>query len=165
MNAMKTVLVIDDETATLTMFRLFLKAHGYAVLTAENGAIGVGIQSIRGPLSAHTKDQLMVSVQRPMASRTKGIVIRFEDYSAVNGDGIALLSRLLSEIRTAGMPVCIAWLLENVTSIFDMLGISRVTPCFDTLGTALAAMHDHDHPLCFGHGFKKQTCDFNFESV
>jgi len=40
MNAMKTVLVIDDEAATLTMFRLFLNAYGYSVLTAENGDIG-----------------------------------------------------------------------------------------------------------------------------
>ena len=41
MNTMKTVLVIDDETATLTMFRLFLNAYGYAVLNAENGATGL----------------------------------------------------------------------------------------------------------------------------
>ena len=41
MNAAKTVLVIDDETATLTMFRLFLNAYGYSVLTAENGETGL----------------------------------------------------------------------------------------------------------------------------
>jgi CheY-like chemotaxis protein/anti-anti-sigma regulatory factor len=33
-----TILVIDDEAATLTMFRLFLRAYGYEVLTAENGS-------------------------------------------------------------------------------------------------------------------------------
>ena len=42
MNATKTVLVIDDEAATLTMFRLFLNAYGYSVLTAENGETGHG---------------------------------------------------------------------------------------------------------------------------
>ena len=41
MNALKTVLVIDDETATLTMFRLFLNAYGYSVMTAENGETGL----------------------------------------------------------------------------------------------------------------------------
>ncbi|WP_372677414.1 hypothetical protein [Desulfosarcina sp.] len=40
MDASETVLVIDDETATLTMFRPFPSAYGYAVLTAENGEIG-----------------------------------------------------------------------------------------------------------------------------
>ena len=40
---MEKILVIDDEKATLTMFRLFLDAYGYAVLTAENGAEGLEI--------------------------------------------------------------------------------------------------------------------------
>ena len=34
---MTKILVIDDETATLTMFRLFLKAYGYEVSLAESG--------------------------------------------------------------------------------------------------------------------------------
>ncbi len=37
MHAKKPVLVIDDEVATLIMFRLFLNAYGDALLTAENG--------------------------------------------------------------------------------------------------------------------------------
>jgi CheY-like chemotaxis protein len=41
MKALPTVLVIDDESATLTMFRLFLTAYGYSVLTAENGETGL----------------------------------------------------------------------------------------------------------------------------
>ncbi len=36
-----TILVIDDETATLTMFRLLLSAYGYRVLTAEDGPSGL----------------------------------------------------------------------------------------------------------------------------
>jgi CheY-like chemotaxis protein/anti-anti-sigma regulatory factor len=35
------VLVIDDETATLTMFRLFLSAYGYQVWTAADGESGL----------------------------------------------------------------------------------------------------------------------------
>jgi YesN/AraC family two-component response regulator len=40
---MEKILVIDDEKATLFMFRLFLDAYGYAVLTAENGEQGLEI--------------------------------------------------------------------------------------------------------------------------
>ena len=40
---MDKILVIDDEKATLTMFRLLLGAYGYAVLTAENGSEGLEI--------------------------------------------------------------------------------------------------------------------------
>ncbi len=38
---MRKVLVIDDEKPTLNMFRLFLGAYGFAVLTAENGTEGL----------------------------------------------------------------------------------------------------------------------------
>ena len=38
---MQKVLIIDDEKPTLTMFRLFLEAYGFEVLTAENGEEGI----------------------------------------------------------------------------------------------------------------------------
>ena len=40
---MVKILVVDDEKATLSMFRLFLEAYGYLVLTAENGTEGLEI--------------------------------------------------------------------------------------------------------------------------
>ena len=40
---MEKILVIDDEKATLSMFRLFLDAYGYSVYTAENGKEGLEI--------------------------------------------------------------------------------------------------------------------------
>ncbi len=240
MNAKKTVLVIDDETATLTMFRLFLKAYGYSVLTAENGetglrlvrehlpgivftdlkmpgmdgfdvlkqikqtapetevvvitghgdmdhvvralnlnatdfinkpigrsaldaalkraearleddqrdeaplkleiSSGVGIVSIRGTLSGRHKDLLTTYLHRILDSGTKGIVIGFDDFSAVNGTGIALLTRLLSEARATGTPIYIAGLSENFKTIFDMVGITRIAPCVDTVEAAISAM-------------------------
>ena len=40
---MLTILVIDDEKPTLSMFRLFLTAYGYNVLTAEEGKTGLAL--------------------------------------------------------------------------------------------------------------------------
>lgn len=240
MNAAKTVLVIDDETATLTMFRLFLNAYGYSVLTAENGetglrlvhehhpgivftdlkmpgmdgfevlkkikktapqtevvvitghgdmdhvvralnldatdfinkpigrsaldaalkraearlnddrrdtaplhvetSSGVGILSIHETLSGQHKNRFTASLQRALDSGAKGIVISFDNFSAVNGTGIALLTRLLSETRATGMPVYIAGLSENFKTIFDMVGITRVAPCVDTVESAVSAI-------------------------
>ncbi|MCP4350644.1 MAG: response regulator [Desulfobacterales bacterium] len=40
---MHKILIIDDEKATLSMFRLFLKAYGYTVFIAENGAEGIEV--------------------------------------------------------------------------------------------------------------------------
>ena len=240
MNAMKTVLVIDDETATLTMFRLFLNAYGYSVLTAADGetglrlvrehhpgivftdlkmpgmdgfevlkqikktapetevivitghgdmdhvvralnldatdfinkpigrsaldaslkraeahlensrrnkvpiqmetSSGVSIVSIHTTLSGRHKDLLMASLHRALDAGVKGIVISFDNYSAVNGTGIALLTRLLSEARAAGTQAYIAGLSENFRIIFDMVGITRIAPCVDTVEAAVSAM-------------------------
>ena len=40
---MPTILVIDDETATLTLFRHFLSAMGYSVLAAGDGPSGLQV--------------------------------------------------------------------------------------------------------------------------
>ena len=52
--AMTTILVIDDETATLTMFRLFLSAMGYRVLTAEDGPTGLRLLDQEHPAIVFT---------------------------------------------------------------------------------------------------------------
>jgi anti-anti-sigma factor len=46
---MNTILVIDDEKPTLTMFRLLLNAEGYSVLTAENGREGLDVFERQSP--------------------------------------------------------------------------------------------------------------------
>ncbi len=46
---MKKVLIIDDETSTLAMFKLFLGALGYEAMTASSGAEGVEIFKAESP--------------------------------------------------------------------------------------------------------------------
>lgn len=48
---MHKILIIDDEKPTLAMFRLFLGAYGFEVLTAENGEEGLAVfQRERPPI-------------------------------------------------------------------------------------------------------------------
>jgi YesN/AraC family two-component response regulator len=51
---MPTILVIDDENATLTMFRLFLNAMGHRVLTAEDGPTGLQLLEQEKPAIVFT---------------------------------------------------------------------------------------------------------------
>jgi anti-anti-sigma factor len=46
---MKRILIIDDEKSTLKIFRLFLSAYGYEVLTAENGKLGLEVFNAERP--------------------------------------------------------------------------------------------------------------------
>ena len=71
---------------------------------------GVAIVSIRNTLTGKHKSLLMASLKRALDSGAGGIVINFDDYSAVNGTGIALFTRLLTEAKTQGTRICIAGL-------------------------------------------------------
>jgi len=104
---------------------------------------GVAIVSIRSTLTGQHKDLLMASLQRALDSGVKGTVINFDDYSAVDGAGIALLTRLLTEAKAQGTQVCIAGLSENFNTIFNMVGITRVAPCVDTLEAAISVIDRH----------------------
>jgi anti-anti-sigma factor len=46
---MRSILIIDDEKSTLRIFRLFLSAYGYTVLTAENGKLGLEVFNAERP--------------------------------------------------------------------------------------------------------------------
>lgn len=46
---MRTILVIDDERPTLTMFELYLGAYGYPVLTAASGEEGLSVFAATTP--------------------------------------------------------------------------------------------------------------------
>ncbi len=55
----KTILVVDDEHDTLQMIRDLLEGEGYAVLTAESGA--VAIETLRG----ETPDLIILDLMMP----------------------------------------------------------------------------------------------------
>lgn len=56
---MKTVLVIDDEKPTLSMFRLLLKALGYDVLVASSGQEGISL------FDRHRPDVVITDIKMP----------------------------------------------------------------------------------------------------
>lgn len=77
-----TVLIIDDETDTLTMFRLFLSSYGYKVLVAEDGYAGLALVTAEKPAIVFTDlkmpgmDGFEVLKQiKKIAPRTEVIVI------------------------------------------------------------------------------------------
>lgn len=76
------VLVIDDEAATLTMFRLFLKAYGYEVLVAQDGESGLALVKTHEPEIVFTDIKMpkmdgfeVLKQVKRIAPRTEVIVI------------------------------------------------------------------------------------------
>jgi YesN/AraC family two-component response regulator len=94
---MGKILVIDDEKATLSMFRLFLDAYGYTVYTAENGTEGLAIFQKEKPEIVLTDikmpgiDGLAVLQQiKEMDPNTAVIVITGHGDSALAEQAVAL---------------------------------------------------------------------------
>jgi len=59
------------------------------------------------------------------------ILINFDEIASVNGAGIALLIKLLSESKKKNQVVAITGISENFKQIFDMVGITRFVKIFD----------------------------------
>ena len=94
---MEKILVIDDEKATLSMFRLFLDAYGDRVYTAENGAEGIEIFRKEKPAIVLTDikmpgiDGLAVLQQiKEIAPRTAVIVITGHGDTALAEEAVAM---------------------------------------------------------------------------
>lgn len=226
------VLVIDDENANLTMFRLFLSAYGYDVKLAENGAEGLklfekerprivftdikmpGIDGfevlkrikeldpvsqvivmtghgdmdlalqaldldatdfINKPISRAALDSALERAQKrlshagkpsgPACSSRKeggfavfevdgrldektgaallqdwrsardeaaGVLVHFTDTACMNSSGIGVLIRLLSDAAKRGRKAVLTGITENLREILTMVGITRLTPVFET---------------------------------
>lgn len=224
------ILVIDDEKPTLSMFRLFLKAYGYEVLLAENGAQGLEIVAaeapaivftdikmpgmdgfevldrikgqspatevivitghgdmdlavkalnheatdfinkpihrsaldaalhraeerikaakadttvigsrqendlciieITGQVNAASERELMAAYATADAAKKTKILLRFHRNTTINGAGLGVLIQLLSESRKKHQTVAITGITENLTRIFDMVGITQLTAVF-----------------------------------
>ncbi|WP_031479807.1 response regulator [Maridesulfovibrio frigidus] len=56
---MSKILVIDDEKATLSMFKMLLSVYGHEVLTAENGEVGIEL------FAAEKPDLVMTDIKMP----------------------------------------------------------------------------------------------------
>lgn len=81
-NQKPTILIIDDEIDTLTMFRLFLSSYGYRVLVAADGRAGLELVTTEKPSIVFTDlkmpgmDGFEVLKQiKKIAPRTEVIVI------------------------------------------------------------------------------------------
>jgi CheY-like chemotaxis protein len=229
---MHKVLVIDDEKATLTMFKLFLGAFGYHVLVAENGKTGIellikenppivftdlkmpemdgfevlkkikklapdtevivitghgdmemvlqalnleatdfinkpikrtaldsalkraearltnkdkgltrlsltqdrhiAVIQILGTLTRSCRFELLDLFESACAKTPRGIIFHFESNAAVDGMGISMLSKVLTDSKSRGQAVAFSGLSENFREIFKMVGLTRYVAIYET---------------------------------
>lgn len=235
---MHKILVVDDEKSTLGMFKLFLTAYGYTVLTADNGAEGlslfekekppivitdikmpgmdgiellrrvkekdemtevimitghgdmelalkaldlnatdfinkpiqrpaldsalkraeyrlkldrskdqneihlrkekdVTVMDIQGNITSQSEPFLSEAYKKASAEGATKIVMRFNENCSINGGGIAILIRFLSDSQKKNEVVTITGLSDNFRKVFDMVGVTKFTKIFDNQEDAI----------------------------
>jgi anti-anti-sigma regulatory factor len=62
---------------------------------------------------------------------SKGVLLKFQESTSLNGAGINAIIQLLRESRKRGQRVAITGLSQNFMGIFQMLGIGKLAGFFD----------------------------------
>ncbi|MGL1862027.1 MAG: response regulator [Pseudodesulfovibrio sp.] len=96
----------------------------------------VSVIEIAGAINSGSEKSLSEAVATALKNNTK-LVLALSDNASVNGAGIALMTQSLLKCRKDGVSVSLVGLAENMTSVFDMVGISKIASVYDTLEDAL----------------------------
>ena len=98
------------------------------------------ILNIFGNLTSRSERMLLDAYQEATSQGAQRLLLRFEETSSINGAGLAVLIRLLSESKKQGQRISITGISENFARIFEMVGITRFATVYESEETALQAL-------------------------
>ena len=101
MNRRSTVLIVDDDQTARTALKRLLGAHGYDVLTAANGAIGLRL------LASFRVDVILLDIVMPVMS------------------GQLFRDTQLADPRIAEIPVVLISELPNASVLAGSMGVDH----------------------------------------
>ncbi len=100
----------------------------------------VAIIDIRGNVSSLSEPFLLNAYEKICEKGSAKILLHFDYSSSINGAGIAVLIRVLSESKKRNQAVAIAGLSENFRKIFHIVGIAKLARIFDSEQDAVSSL-------------------------
>jgi len=97
----------------------------------------VTIMDITGDITAFSDPFLNDAYQQANDRGTRKIILKSTKDAYINSGGIALLIQLLARIKRNNQQVVIAGISDHFKKIFNMVGITKFAPIFDTEEAAL----------------------------
>ncbi|MFZ0927745.1 MAG: STAS domain-containing protein [Syntrophobacteraceae bacterium] len=98
---------------------------------------GVTIMEIRGDITVFSEPFLKEAYQSINDLKAVNVMLVFDSSAYINSGGIAMLIQLLAEARKRKQQVGITGLSEHFKKIFNMVGITRFAPIYQTLEEGL----------------------------
>jgi len=97
----------------------------------------VTIMDIKGDITAFSDPFLSDAYQEAKDQGTRKIILKSSADAYINSGGIALLIQLLAQIKRNNQQVAIAGISDHFKKIFNMVGITKFAPVYDTEEAAL----------------------------
>jgi anti-anti-sigma factor len=86
---------------------------------------------IEGNLTSQAEAVLAETYEKTFAEGATKIVMRFNENCSINGAGIAILIRLLTESNKNNQRVAITGLSQNFKKVLELVGITKFARIFD----------------------------------
>ncbi len=97
----------------------------------------VTIMDIKGDITAFSGPFLNQAYQEATHLGTRKIILKSYQEAYINSGGIALLIQLLARIKNNNQQVVIAGISNHFKKIFNMVGITKFAPIYDSEEAAL----------------------------
>jgi len=97
----------------------------------------VTIMDIKGDITAFSDPFLNNAYQEANDQGARKIILKSSKEAYINSGGIALLIQLLAQTKRNNQRVVIAGISEHFKKIFNMVGITKFAPIYDTQEAAL----------------------------
>jgi anti-anti-sigma factor len=97
----------------------------------------VTVMDIQGDITAFSDPYLNEAYREANQQGAVKIILKSNREAYINSGGIALLIQLLAQIKRNHQQVVIAGISDHFKKIFNMVGITKFAPVFDTEQAAL----------------------------
>lgn len=99
----------------------------------------VAIMEIAGDVTSFAEKKLLAAFDKAAAQHSKCIILDFAGVGYVNSAGMSIIIALLTRSQNLGLALCACGLSEHFQKIFDMVGLLKYMPHFQSEQEARAS--------------------------
>lgn len=100
----------------------------------------IGVIHVQGNINSQSEPYLNAVFDEAVSRGFQAIVFNFDKNSSTNGAGIAILIQLLNQCKERNIKAALSGLTDNIKKYFDIVGITRLAPTYETVSQAEQGM-------------------------
>ena len=101
---------------------------------------GTAIIGMKGELTHAGEARLLTAYDKVEAAQCTNLVLDFSDIEYINSAGMSIIITLLTKSQKFDQHVCACGLSSHFQKIFDMVGLTRYIPHYNSRSNAIASL-------------------------